>query len=352
MSLKYPVQQKQKAADIGHAEIFHHDEDDLEELHGSMPKQPTMKISNRFKYWVWSGTPMDADGTISWLALLRSFTREVALSYLFYVILSVTIAYMSVATVGSEAVGALAYATISAISVVGFMTYRHTRMLPTQLNYALTLAEMPSARIGPHMQLWYILAGLIAVALSFLTTRGLTLIPVGPDWTAGAGGHAGAFSTGGAILYYAMAGLFYVFAFQHNQTLDLHTYYNKSESSNLVNFLRLAFQVGGIQFAIGFIGYFTGMWDVNPNLGLSACLAAGTCNAPITGAWALRYFVPLVGGLGSFCLQLWTWDQNSLPSNVFRNAAKKQAAAQYGLYDGRDVGTNKKRDQGRKVDNM
>lgn len=342
MSLKFPKQSQ----NVGHAEVFHHNEDDLEELHKNMPPPPTMKISNRWKFFVWAGTPMDADGSISWLALLRTVTRELALSYIFYVILLTTVGYLALGA--GPAVGALVYATISTVSAIGFMTYRHTRGLPTQLNYALTFAEMPHVRVGPFMQLFYVLAGVGAALLAWATVIGLVATPIGPDWTAGL---AGGFSTGGAFIYYLLAGLFYVFAFQHNQTLDLHTYYSKGEGTNLVNFLRLAFQVGGIQFAIGFLGYFTGMWDVNPFLSVAACLSAGTCNAPISGAWALRFFVPMVGGLLAWALQLWTWNQNSVPPSVLRNAAKKQAAAQYGMYDGRDVGMNKK-NQGRKVDHL
>lgn len=333
----------QKRQNVGHAELFHHNEEDLDALQKDLPEPPRMKISGRLMYFFWAGTPMDPDNTISWLALLRSVTRELALGYLFFVIALCTIGFVAPS---DATLGALAYATISTISAIGFMTYRHTRMLPTQLNYALTFAEMPHFRIGPFMQLFYIVAGIVSAILAYLTVNGIVPTPVGPDWS------VGGFSTGGALLYYLIAGLFYVFAFQHNQTLDLHTYYNKAESTNLVNFLRLAFQVGGIQFAIGFVGYFTGMWDVNPFLSVAACLSAGTCNAPVSGAWALRFFVPMVGGILSWLLQLWTWNQNSIPDDTLRTAAQKQAAAQYGMYDNRGEVEARKKDQGRKVDHM
>ena len=327
--------------DVGHAEFNDHNEDDLAELHKRFPTPPKMRISNKWKYFFWAGTPKDPDGSISWLALLRSITREAILAYFFYTIMGAAAGFLA-AGPGPTA-PANAFAMLYAMLTIGFMTWRHTRMLPTQLNYALTIAEMPHFRIGPFMQLWYLLAGLVAALLAWATIGGLVAVPVGPDWTAGA---AGAFSTGGAIIYYLLAGFLFVFAFQHNQTLDLHTYYAKGEGTNLLNFVRLAFQVGSVTYAIGFIGWFTGMWDVNPFFGLATCLAAGTCNTPIPGAWALRFFIPMIGGVTSWIAQLWTWNQNSIPRTVLRDAARQQAAAQYGLYDRPDTGNAKK------VDNM
>jgi hypothetical protein len=327
--------------DIGHAEFNDHHEDDLAALHKKVPP-PKMRISNKWKYFFWAGTPKDPDGSISWLALLRAVTRETVLGWFFFTIMGTAAGYL--AAVGGTTIPAFAFATLLAMMTIGFMTYRHTRMLPTQLNYALTFAEMPHFRIGPFMQLWYLLAGVVSALLAWVTIVGLVAVPVGPDWTTGA---AGAFSTGGAFVYYVLAGFLFVFAFQHNQTLDLHTYYSKGEGTNLLNFVRLAFQVGSVAYAIGFIGWFTGMWDVNPFLNIATCLAAGTCNTPITGAWLVRFFGPIIGGLSAWVAQLWTWNQNSIPRSVLRDAARQQAAAQYGLYDRPDTGISKK-----KVDNM
>lgn len=333
---------KKKGENIGHAEMNHHTEQDLEDLKKKVGPKPSLKISNRLEYFVWAGMPLDPDGTISWLALLRALTRELALLYFFFVIVLTTAGYLAPLpdTVGN----ALAFATVTAMSAIGFVTWRHTRMLPTQLNYALTFAEMFHFRIGPIMQLFYIAVGIAATFLAAVTVSGLVTVPVGPNWTAGA---AGAFSTGGAIIYYLLAGFLFVLAYQHNQTLDLHTYYNKSESTNLLNVLRLAFQVGGVTFATAFVGWFTGMWDANPFMSVAACYSAGTCNAPISGAWAVRFFIPIVGGLLGWAVHLWTWDQNSVDPRLLREAAKQQAAAQYGFYDGRVDRSGK---NGRKLD--
>lgn len=305
---------------VGHAEIWHHPNETR-----------TIKISTRFSYFIWAGVPMDADSSISWLAFLRSITRELVLDWGYYVALVVFASLLAAGGAINSMLAGLIYGIFSLVLTLAFMSFRHTRSLPTNLNFAYTTAELPHYRQGLVVFLTYGAVMTAAALLAWPTIIGLVTTPIAPNWTAGP---AGPFSTGGAIIYLIIVAMFLILSAQHNFPLDLHSYYYKSEANNMLNFTRVNMIVSLVDSAIKMLGWQYGLWLVNPFAYVSACLAAGTCTVNGSFGWGVHFFMPMVGGLVAWAIHLWTYNQNGLPEEVFQEAAMKQKAAQQNQMDG------------------
>lgn len=307
---------------IGHAEFYHHD---------AGMETRVIKVSARFSHFVYAGVPMNKDSTISWLAFLRSMTREFVLDFFYYVGLPTFAALIVAGGAINSVLAGTIFALFSFCLTFAFTSYRHTRSLPTNLNFAYTTAELPHYRQG--LIVWFLWGVLMtgAALVAWPTIPALVTAPVAPNFATGA---AGAFSAGGAFVYLVIVTFLIVLSAQHNFTLDLHSYYYKNEADSLMSLTRVNMVVSLVDTAVKAIGWQFGMWLVNPFAYVGACLAAGNCTANGSFGWGVHFFGPIVGGLLAWVVHLWTYNQNGVPTDVYRNAAKQQKAAQMNFMDG------------------
>ena len=299
-----------------------------------------IKVGSRTWNWIMAGVPLNQNGSIAYIPLLRNITAQLALCFLFYVAVAVSAGYIAQTGGTTHFLNGILYGVVVAMLVICFKQFRTTRNLPVNLSFAYTTAEMPHFRQGPIIWLIFGAVQLIAAILAWPTIGALVIAPVSPNWAAGP---AGAFSTAGAMVYQLVVSFAISLAFVHNFTLDIHSYSYKRESSNLLNFTRVSLIGGLITGVAAAFGYMTGQFDFcNPFLYVAMILSTGGGVVPISGAWAVHLFVPLVGAVLGWAVHLWTWNQNGIDAQIFEDAAKRNLAAQKGYLDDSETVMNDK----------